>query len=193
MVAKFIRLHPQVEVEARISDRNVELVEEGVDLAIRIGNLAHSGLIARRIGETKLALCGSPEYLASAGVPSHPRDLVNHRFVGFMTPGTTNRYKYRFMIDGEVASLSFGSSLTVDDGDALVAAALQSMGIIMVADYLVDDLVQSGKLVRILQEYAMPSMPISVVHAPSRHLAPAAKVLIDMLRNAGPSLGNATA
>lgn len=181
IVAEFIKLHPQVEVEARLSDRIVELVEEGIDLAIRIGHLPDSGLIARKIGDTRLTMCGSPEYLASAGIPFHPDELGQHSVVGYVPPGTTNRFKYRFIVDGATRTLSLSSPLTVDDGDALVAAALQSIGLVMVADYLIEDLVHQGKLVRVLRDFEMPAMPVSVVYPPSKHQASAARVLIDML------------
>jgi DNA-binding transcriptional LysR family regulator len=182
VIAEFTKLHPQVEVHARLSDRLVDLVEEGVDLAVRIGQLPDSGLIATRIGETGFVLVGSPEYLATAGIPSHPDELAQHRFVGFVTPGTATRFEYRFKVDGEVRAMSFPSKLTVDDGEALVSAAAASVGLIMIVDFLVDDLLRKGQLVRVLREYEMPPMPISVIHPPSRHPSPAARVLIDMLR-----------
>jgi DNA-binding transcriptional LysR family regulator len=182
VITDFIKLHPQVEVHARLSDRLVDLVEEGVDLAVRIGTLPDSGLIATKISETGFVLVGSPEYFATAGLPSHPDDLTEHKFVGFVTPGTASRFEYRFLVDGQPRTMMFPSQLTVDDGEALVAAALRSVGLIMIVDYLVDDLIRTGQLVRVLRNFEMPPMPVSVVHVPSRHPSPAARVLINMLR-----------
>jgi DNA-binding transcriptional LysR family regulator len=182
IVADYVKLHPQVEVQARLSDRMVDLVEEGVDLAVRIGHLPDSGLIATRVGQTGLILCGSPEYLATIGVPTHPSELVGHRFVGFVTPGTATRFEYRFMIDGTPKSMSFPSQLTVDNGEALIVAATRSLGLIMILDCLVEDLVRKGQLVRVLREFEMPPMPVNIVHVPSRHPSPAARALIEMLR-----------
>jgi DNA-binding transcriptional LysR family regulator len=182
IVAEFVKLHPQVEVEARFTDRWVDLVEEGVDLAVRIGRLPDSGLVATQIGQTSYILCGSPEYLAVAGVPSHPDELVRHRFVGFVTPGTATRFAYRFMVDGEIRSMSFPSQLTVDEGEALVRGAERSVGLILILDYLVEDLMRKGCLVRVLREFEIPPVPISIVWVPSRHPSPAARALIEMLK-----------
>ncbi|MCB8877884.1 LysR family transcriptional regulator [Acidisoma silvae] len=189
VVAAFLERHPQVEVEARMSDRFVDFVEENVDLAIRIGHLPASDLIAVKVGESRLALCGAPRYLAAAGVPVHPDDLAAHRFVGFVTPGTATRFKYRFAVDGQLRAIDVSAQLVVDDGDALVAAALQSVGLIMVSDHVVADLIRQGRLVRLLRDFEAPATPISVVHPPSRHLSPAARILIDMLRQGMHSAG----
>jgi LysR family transcriptional regulator for bpeEF and oprC len=190
IIAEFVKQHPQVEVQARLSDRFVDLVEEGVDLAVRIGKLPDSGLIATKIGETGFVLCGTPGYLAAAGVPSHPDDLVNHRFVGFVTPGTASRFEYRFAVNGQIRTMQFASQLTVDDGEALVTAAMSSVGLILIVDYLVDDLLQSGRLVRLLRDFETLPWPVNIVHVPSRHPSPAARLLIDMLKRGMKSVTN---
>jgi LysR family transcriptional regulator for bpeEF and oprC len=182
IIADYVKMHPQVEVEARLTDRMVDLVEEGVDIAIRIGHLPDSGLIATRVGQTGFILCGSPEYLATAGIPTHPSELTSHRFIGFVTPGTATHFEYRFMIDGAPKSMSFPSQLRIDDGEALIVAAMRSLGLIMIGDCLVEDLVRKGQLVRVLREFEMPPMPVNIVHVPSRHPSPAARALIEMLR-----------
>ena len=184
VIIEYVKLHPQVEVEARLTDRFVDLVEEGVDLAVRVGHLPDSGLIATRIAQTGFVLCGSPEYFAAAGIPSHPEDLVKHRFVGFVVPRTATRFEHRFMINGQPRTFNFGSQLTVDDGDALVEAAIRSVGLILILDYLVEDLIRQGRLVRVLSEFEMPPVPVSVVYVPSRHPSPAGRALIEMLREA---------
>lgn len=182
IIIEYAKLHPQVEVETRLSDRFVDLVEEGVDLAVRVGHLPNSGLIATRIAQTGFVLCGSPEYLAAAGIPSHPEDLVKHRFVGFVVPRTATRFEYRFMINGQPRAFNFGSQLTVDGGDALVEAAIRSVGLIMILDYLVEDLIRQGRLIRVLSEFEMPPVPVSIVYVPSRHPSLAGRALIEMLR-----------
>ncbi|MGI4748410.1 MAG: LysR family transcriptional regulator [Janthinobacterium lividum] len=182
VIVDYVKLHPQVEVQARLSDRLVDLVEEGVDLAVRIGHLPNSGLIATSIGETRFVLCGTPEYLAATGIPSHPDELANHRFVGFVIPGTASRFVYQFMVSGAPQSFNFQSQLTVDDGDALIAAAIRGVGLIMIVDCLVEDYLRQGRLIRILQEFEMPPIPVNVVYVPSRHPSPAGRAFIDMLR-----------
>ncbi|CAH0141177.1 MULTISPECIES: LysR family transcriptional regulator [Pseudomonas] len=183
VIADYVKQYPNVEVEVRLSDRPVDIVAEGVDLAIRIGHLPDSGLIASRITQTGHVLCGSPEYLATAGTPEHPDDLHKHSVVGYVTPDTAIRFTYRFMVNGVVKTISLPSRMTVDDGEALVAAGARSVGLVMVNDYLVEQQLSDGRLVRVLREYEMPSVPISAVYLPTRNPSPVAKTFILMLRN----------
>ena len=131
----------------------VDLVEEGVDLAIRIGHLPDSSLIALRIGQTGFFICGSPEYLAAAGVPGHPDDLHYHAVVGYVTPDTAVRFAYRFAVDGVTRTMSLPARLTVDDGEALVGAAVRSVGLVIVNDYVAERHLADGSLVRVLREF----------------------------------------
>lgn len=182
VIADYVRQYPQVEVMVRLSDRLVDLVAEGVDLAIRIGPLPDSSLIAARIGQTGYVLCGSPDYLAATGVPVHPDDLHRHSVVGYVTPDTAVRFTYRFLVDGAARTMSLPSRLTMDDGEALVGAAVRSVGLVMVNDYLVEQQLADGSLVRVLPEFEMPPVPISVVYLPTRNPSPAAGAFIVMLR-----------
>lgn len=182
VIADYVRQYPQVEVEVRLSDRLVDLVAEGVDLAIRIGPLPDSSLIAARIGQTGYVLCGSPEYLAATGVPVHPDDLHRHSVVGYVTPGTAIRFTYRFLVDGAARTMTLRSRLIMDDGEALVGAAARSVGLVMVNDYLVEQQLADGSLVRVLPEFEMSPVPISVVYLPTRNPSPAAGAFIVMLR-----------
>lgn len=182
VIADYMRQYPQVEVEARFSDRVVDLVTEGVDLAVRIGHLPDSGLIAIRIAETGFVLCGSPEYLATAGLPVHPDDLNRHTVVGYLAPDTAVRFVYHFLVDGVAKAMSLSSRLTVDDGEAAVSAASRSVGLVMVSDYITQDYFADGRLVRVLREFEMPSVPISLVYLATRNPSPALQALVGMLR-----------
>ncbi len=182
VIADYMRRYPQVELEVRLSDRVVDLVTEGVDLAIRIGHLPDSGLIATRVGRTGYMLCGSPAYLADAGTPLHPKDLSRHRVVGFVAPDTAVRFAYRFLVDGAAITVTPPSPLTMDDGEALVGAGVRSVGLVMATDYLVERHLADGSLVRILSEFEMPPVPISVLHLPSRNPSPAGRAFVAMLR-----------
>ncbi|MFS0772720.1 LysR family transcriptional regulator [Sphingomonas sp. 1P08PE] len=182
VIADYVRQHPQVEVEVRLDDRPVDLVRDGVDLAIRLGHLPDSGLIAARVSQTGFVLCGSPEYLAANGVPAHPDDLYHHSMVGYVTPGTAFRFAYRFLIDGVERTMNLPSRLTVDDGEAAVTAAARSVGLVMVNDYHVDRYIADGSLVRILGAFETPPVPISIVQLPTRNPSAAAQALSVMLR-----------
>lgn len=180
-VAEYLKHYPEVGVEVRFSDRLAELVAEGVDLAVRIGHLPDSGLVATRISRTGFVLCGSPEYLAATGTPVHPDDLCRHRAVGYVAPDTAVRFTYRFLIDGFEKNITLPYRVTVDDGEAAVGAGLQSVGLVMVNDYLVEQHLADGSLVRVLREFEIPPVPISVVHLPTRNRSPAARAFTQLI------------
>ena len=182
VIADYMRLHPQVEVEARSNDRPADLVGEGVDLAVRIGRLPDSSLIATKVGQTRFVMCGSPEYLAAKGTPEHPDDLHRHHVVGYVAPDTAVRFSHRFLIDGAARNMSFPSRLTVDDGEVLVAAGLRSAGLVMANDYLMERHITDGRLVRVLHGFEMPPVPINVVQLSTRNPSPAARAFVIMLR-----------
>jgi DNA-binding transcriptional LysR family regulator len=182
VVADFIKQYPQVEVEVRLSDRLVDLVAEGIDLAIRVGHLPDSSLIATRVSQTSFVMCASPEYLAVTGVPAHPDDLQHHSAIGYVAPDTALRFSYRFLVDGVVKTISLPARLTVDDGEAAVVAAARSLGLVMVNDYVVQRHLADGSLVRVLPKFEVAAVPISVVHLPTRNPSPAARTLTALLR-----------
>lgn len=182
VIADYVRQYPEVEVEVRLTDRLVDLVAEGVDLAIRIGNLPDSSLIATRITQTGFVLCGSPEYLATHGVPAHPDDLHRHVVVGYVAPDTAVRFTYRFLVEGAARTMTLPTRLTMDDGEALVGAGMRAVGLVMANDYLMEQQLADGGLVRLLREFEMPPVPISVVHLPTRNPSPAARAFTVMLR-----------
>jgi LysR family transcriptional regulator, regulator for bpeEF and oprC len=184
VVTRYVERYRDVEVDVRLSDRVADLVDDGFDLAIRIGFLPDSSLVATRVAETGFVLCASPSYLARTSLPLRPDDLTGHTFVGYVTPGTANRFVYRFLVDGAIRSVTFPSRLTADDGEALVAAALGSAGLVMVADYLAERHISEGRLVRVLREFEMPPAPVSVVQVANRHASPAVRALTRMLRDA---------
>ena len=182
VIADFVKQYPQVEVTVRLSDRTVDLVAEGVDLAVRIGHLPDSGLVATRISQTGFVLCGSPEYLATAGMPAHPDDLCRHDIVGYVAPDTATRFTYRFLVDGVERAMHLASRLTTDDGEAAVVAGMRSAGLVMVNDYLLAQHIADGSLVRVLREYELAPVPISIVHLRTRNPSPATRAFAALLR-----------
>ena len=183
VLADYARLYPQVEIEVRLSDRVADLIEDGVDVAVRIGHLPDSSLIATRIGETRFAMCGSPAYLAAQGTPTHPADLGRHQVVGYVAPDTAIRFSYCFVIDGGVRTMALPARVTLDDGEALVEAGVRSLGLVMANDYLMAPHLADGSLVRVLREFETTPLPISVVNLPTRTPSPAIRAFTAMLRN----------
>jgi len=147
-IAAFHQEHPGVRVAMLITDRVVDLVGEGLDLAIRIGRPRDSSLVARKIGETRRSLCASPDYLARVGRPRKPEDLENHSCLAFRS--TLGPTAWRFESGSRRVDVRVQGPLVTLDGGALVTAAVAGMGIVLVPEWLTADALDRGELVRLL-------------------------------------------
>jgi len=169
----------EVELELTLNDRYVDLVAEGYDLAIRIGRLADSGLIARRLGEIGVILCASPAYLAAHGTPQHPRDLTRHECLGYAY--ASHRDVWHFTgPEGEIA-VKVRPRLWSNNGDALTAAAIAGCGIVPQPDFLVRDGLIDGRLERILDGYALTGLGVYAIYPHARQLSLRVRTFIDHL------------
>lgn len=170
VVDAFLRAFPDIRMRLQLTDRQVNLVEEHVDLAVRIGALADtSSLIATRVGLIRLSLCASPAYLAERGEPKTPADLARHDCVVHEAHPASHHWS--FFSGGAVQTVEVPSRLSLTLGEATVAAAVHGAGIARALSYLIDDLVISGALVRLLEAYEPPPMPVSLIY-PSQGQAP---------------------
>lgn len=170
IIARFTAAHPDVIVEMSLSDRRVDLVTEGFDLAVRIGELRASSMIARRVGTYEFACCASPDYLTRHGTPADPEQLRDARCVLNLNLIPRNRWPFR-QADGTPFTVEVRGNVEIDNGEALRAAAIGGAGIAYIPLDLVADDLASGALVRILDGWTLPSLPIHTVH-PSRQLVP---------------------
>jgi len=170
-LADFSRLYPALRVDLGLADRYVELIEEGWDLAIRVGRLKDSSLVARRLAPCRLMICGAPSYLDRHGVPQSVEDLARHNCLGYTLSSTISADRWVFGTDGDVV-VPVKGNLRANNGDALLAAALAGQGLIYQPTFLVGDGLRSGALVRVLPD--LPTYELSV-HAvlPSGRQAPA--------------------
>ena len=165
VVPRMVTQCPDVEVNALITDRVVDLAAENVDLAIRIGELSDSTLIARKLGSIRWLTVASPAYLAEHGVPHRPLDLTRHACLRFVLP--SGRVKdWSFRVDGELVAISPTGAFTADHGDALVGAALAGVGIVQAQDLMLGDHLATGRLVEILAEYEAPGPTIHALSTP---------------------------
>ena len=178
-LAGFGALYPAVRVELTLNDRVVDLVEEGYDLAVRIGRLADSSLIARRLAVCRVALCAAPSYLARAGHPASPRDLRRHNCLLYAY--AANAAVWRFSKEGTEAQVEVDGDLMANNGDALRAAAIEGAGIILQPTFIVGDALRDGRLVRLLPEWRIPDLTVHAVYPSTRHLAPKVRGFIDFL------------
>ncbi|HCE6854164.1 LysR family transcriptional regulator [Pseudomonas aeruginosa] len=176
----FLRQHAGLMVEARYEDRYADLVAEGFDVAVRIGELADSRLIARKLVPASRLLCASPDYLVERGMPAHPSDLANHDCIGFSR--LASHPIWHLGDDGKKVAVRISGPLVTDDATSLIHGAVAGVGIAMVSDWLAGPELKSGQLVPVLLDHPVAtSEGIYIVH-PSAKLVPAkTRAFIDWL------------
>lgn len=180
-LAEFARAHPAVSVDLGLGDRVVDLIDEGWDMAVRIGRLPSSGLVARRLAPCRTLVCAAPSYLAERGVPRTLADLGGHNCMGYTLPSAIGADRWAFGREGEVATPVAGN-LRASNGDALVAAAVAGQGLIYQPTFLVGDAVRDGRLVAVRLD--RPTYDLLAVHAvlpPGRHPPAKVRALVDFL------------
>jgi LysR family transcriptional regulator for bpeEF and oprC len=177
----FFERYPDIQVEIGCSDRLVDLIEEGVDCAVRGGELADSTLIARRVGTVYLVTCAAPSYLARYGRPGHPNDLQTHRCVNYFSAKTGKIYEWDFARGDERVKLRVPGMLAVNDSDAYLAATLAGMGISQNALAAVRPHLETGELEIVLDEWCVDPIPLHVVYPQNRHLSAKVRVFVEWI------------
>lgn len=176
---EFLRVHPRVALEVNLNDRVVDLIEEGYDLAVRIGQLGPSSLIARRIASARLLLCASPRYLQRAAPIRALADLAQHDVISYSYLATGEQW--RFSGPGGAHSITVHPRLRSNSGDTCRAAALADQGLIFQPDFLVGDDLRAGRLVPVLPQYEGPTLDISVVYPSRHHLSHKVRAMVEFL------------
>ncbi|MBL8698695.1 MAG: LysR family transcriptional regulator [Alphaproteobacteria bacterium] len=179
-VPEFRALYPEVELDIQVTDRIIDLVREGADLAIRTGRLPDSALIARKICDVYRIVCASPAYLARYGTPRVPADLAHHDCL-FVSHVPSLRF-WPFRHGREVVHVEISSRVRADNADSLLTLALAGGGILRTADYVVGVEIAAGRLVPILTDFQhFEPIPVAAVHPPGRHRAPKVGAMLDFL------------
>ncbi|NHQ84691.1 LysR family transcriptional regulator [Iodobacter sp. HSC-16F04] len=178
-LCEYLGKYPEVEVDLTLTDRSPDLIEDGYEAAIRIGNLPDSSLIARPLRPYTMWLCASPAYLAQAGTPVVAEDLTAHNCLGFSYWQKKNLW--RLQKDGTADHVQVKGRFTVNNGQALRAAGLAGLGIIMQPEILLSDDVAAGRLVRLCDEYDLPSRPMHLVYVADRRPTPKLRSFIDFM------------
>jgi DNA-binding transcriptional LysR family regulator len=163
VVAAFLALYPDIDVRLVLADRVVNLLEEHIDAAVRIGELPDSASVAIGLGAIRRVICASPGYLAEHGVPQVPRDLARHRCITF--EGIGNARNWVLWADKVPVPVTVRSRLVVNTVDASIEAAMLGVGLTRVLSYQVKDALESGKLDLVLQGFEPPPWPVSLMHA----------------------------
>jgi DNA-binding transcriptional LysR family regulator len=175
----FLERYPRVAVELTLTDRFVNLVEEGVDVAVRVGGLADSSLVARRIGGFRRVVCAAPAYLKRRGVPKEPADMTGHDCLIYSMLAEVDRW--RFIIEEREVAIPVTGRLRSNNQDVLLRAALDSAGIMLAPSWLVRDHVASGRLRLVLEDFEPESTPIHILYPHARLLSAKVRALIDYL------------
>lgn len=181
-VSEFLLLYPKVSLSWLLVNRYVNLIEEGVDLAIRVGELPDSTFIARRYSEFKVLFVASPDYLSRQGEPTSPRELRHHRCIFDSSNRQPGRWRY---MDGKKERhISPSSSLEVNQGDLVAQFSAAGHGIALLPDFLVQDYLERRELVSIMERYQLPPIPVSLVYPANRMKSPALKeLMVHLLKN----------
>ena len=184
LLAKLMRAHPALTLEVRLQDGFADLVRDGIDLAVRMGELRDSTLVARRIDWQHLVMVASPQYLKAHGTPQRLEDLAGHHGVTFRMPSTGRSRPWQFRHGRQsrrTIEMHPTQSVQLSDTEALGTAALLGMGLAQLPDYIVQDEVARGKLLPVLPGHQPAPMPISAVVPSGRLLPPRVRVLLDAL------------
>lgn len=176
----FLLRYPDVDVDISMNDRFVDLVDEGFDLAVRIGNLADSSLVARKLAPARRVVCASPAYLKARGVPASPDDLKAHDCLCYNSIPMS--HDWRFVAEnGQPWPVEVRGRLSANNGDTLKVAALKGLGFANLPTFIVGSELQAGTLVTVLDKFVAQDLAVNAVYPHSRHLSPKVRAFVDFL------------
>ena len=179
LIARFTERFPELEIDIELNDRFVDVVHEGFDVALRIGVLKDSALIARKLAPVSRVCCGSPDYLKLHGTPGHPNDLAHHKGLYYGHRGWIEDWKFVGK-DGEFSSQA-EVLMKSNNGDILKAAAVAGAGLVTMPTFITWDEVATGKMVPLLTNYHLEEMALYAVYPPTHNLSAKVRVFIDYL------------
>nr|WP_300311389.1 LysR family transcriptional regulator [Halomonas sp.] len=167
---QWLQRHPRLDVVLGSSDRHIDLVAEGIDCALRFGELSDSSLVVRSLGRVAMVNCASPDYLARHGCPEQPEDLrTGHHMVGYGSPDSGREQAFDIAVQDQQREIVLSSRVLVNNAETYIACCLAGLGIIQVPRYDVSEALQQGRLVEVLPAWQAASMPVSLVYPNRRH------------------------
>ncbi len=176
---EFMRRYPEVNLDMDYSDRRVNLIEDGIDLSIRITHKLESNDVVRKISHSRLCVIASPDYLARCGTPAHPSELTHHQCLGYTIAG--GQQAWQFLVNGQLLSFPLRSQINANNGEALTEAAAQGLGITCQPDFIAQPYLAAGKVKEILTNYALPELGIYAMLPSNRQIPHRVRVLMDFL------------
>ncbi len=180
----FLAEYPGIELYMSEGDRLVDLIREGIDCVLRVGDLQDSDMIARRVTMLEEITCAGPAYIERFGQPERVDDLDDHLMVGFHSSGSGALLPLEFTVDGALREITLRATVSVNGAESLVAAARLGLGLIQVPRYHVEDDLKRGTLVAVLPNYPPSPTPVSLLYPRNRQLSPRVRVFIDWLTRA---------
>ena len=181
MLLEFSERYPDINLEIVFDDHQMNLIEEGMDLSIRIATQLAPGDIVRKLGSCRLFTVASPDYLKQYGRPSHPSELINHECLGYTL--TASGMSWGFMVEGHLETFYIRSRIKANNGDALTEAAARGLGITRQPDFIVDDYLATGQVETILDEFNAAELGIYAILSSNRYVPHRVRVLLDFLAN----------
>ncbi|MTI09916.1 LysR family transcriptional regulator [Curvivirga aplysinae] len=180
LIPDFVKAYPEVEPRLHLTESLVNLVEDGFDLAIRVGRMEDSSLMARKLAKDHRYICASPEYLEKHGTPKIPQDLLDHNCLLLRFPGS-RQFKWRLVEDGVSHFLAVKGDLDTNNSDVLLDWALSGCGIVMKSQWEVGEHIKSGELIPFLEEYVPQDNVVAALYPQGKHVPPKLRVFIDFL------------
>ncbi len=181
VIPQFCAIYPKVKIDLRLSDHVISIVDENIDIAVRLGDLADSNLLSRHLSPYHLGCYASPEYLARHPAPGHPNDLTEHKTVNLRYQHTGQVFRWPFRVGEQEIEIVPSSNIIVDASEAVVAAVAAGAGIGMAASFMADSWVKDKKLVPLLTDFTVERHNISVLWHESRRSNPAVRAFLDHL------------
>ena len=178
IVIEYLHRYPQVSAACWFLDRIVNMMDEGVDVAIRIGELPDSSLQSIKVGQVRRMVCAAPSYLAQHGIPKRPADLHAHCIVAAV--GVTPLLEWRFLTSGAATPVKLQARLTTTSNDSAVAAAVAGFGVTRLLSYQIEQQLRDGTLTALLSEFESKPLPVHVVHREGRHASSKARAFVDL-------------
>lgn len=178
-IVQYLKQYPEVDIGAYFLDRPVNLIEEGMDVAVRLGHLSDSSMKALRVGQMRRVLCASPEYLAQHGVPQHPSDLERHGIIA--ASHITPRVEWKFGRGEDSLTVRLKPRLTITSNDSAIRAAVDGLGICRLLSYQMAEELADGRLRIILPEYEEEPWPVHILHRESKYGSSKVRKFIDLL------------
>jgi DNA-binding transcriptional LysR family regulator len=179
VMSAYLKRYPEVSGELRLADRMINLVEDGVDLAVRIGHLADSSLVARRVGEMRRIVVASKAYLKQHGEPDTPQAIASHQTIQFGAMAAAPAW--HFLEDGREVSMTCSPRLSTNSADAAIQYAAEGGGLTRVLAYQAAEAIKAGRLRIVLQKFEQPPLPIHIVYPTSRLLSAKVRAFIDLV------------